>query len=232
MAGDEIIFGLPSKGRLKEQCEAWLVKRGLFLKQTGGERGYAAHFDGEPMVEVRLMSSSEISKSLLAGEMHLGITGEDLIREQSPKSDEQVEFVHKLGFGRADVVVAVPDGWIDVSTMGDLAEVASDIRRTSGKRMRIATKFARLTTEFFEKCGVLDYRIVYSGSATEGAPANGIAEAIVDITTSGATLIANNLKIIDDGLILSSQACLIKSRIATLNPKQSALMNELTRKFG
>lgn len=232
MNGNEIVFGLPSKGRLKEQCEEWLHSRGLYLKQTGGERGYAAHFDGEPLVDVRLISSSEISKALLNGEMHLGITGEDLIREQSAKADELVEFVHKLGFGRADVVVAVPDGWIDVSNMEDLSEVASDVRRASGKRMRFATKFSRLTTEFFEKCGMSDYRIVYSGSATEGAPANGIAEAIVDITTSGATLVANNLKIIDDGLILKSQACLVRSLNAPINEVQGRILNELAEKFG
>lgn len=225
----KLILGLPSKGRLKEQCEGWLLKQGLKLRQLGGDRGYSAHLDGEPNIDVRLMSSSEISRALLAGEIHAGITGEDLVREQSGKADELIDFAVKLGFGNADVVVAVPDGWIDVTNMADLAEVATDVRKSSGQRMRIATKFTRLTSDFFNKCGVADYRIVYSGGATEGAPANGIAEAIVDITTSGSTLVANNLKIIDDGLILASQANLMAAKSAKWNKPLEAEFAKFVR---
>lgn len=228
---EKLIFGIPSKGRLKAQCEEWLHERGIYLKQTGGERGYAAHFDNMPEVDVRLLSSSEIAKMLLAGELHLGITGEDLVREQNANCDDFVEFTNKLGFGRADVIVAVPDGWVDVSTMEDLREVASDIRKSQGRRLRIATKYTRLTTQFFADNLVSDYRIIYSGSATEGAPQNGVAEAIVDITTSGATLVANNLKIIDDGLILKSQACLIKSKKVQWSSSARAIFEELSFKF-
>lgn len=209
---EKIIFALPSKGRLKDQCEEWLKKRGLVLKQTGGERGYQAEFEGHEDIDVRLMSSSEIAKSLLAGDIHAGITGEDLIRESAANSEDLVELKAKLGFGRADVVVGVPDGWIDVENMRDLGEVSQELRKKEGRRLKIATKFTRLTTDFFNANGIKDYRIVFSGGATEGAPANGIAEAIVDITTTGSTLIANNLKMLEDGLILKSQACLFVSK--------------------
>lgn len=208
----KFILAMPSKGRLKEQCEEWLKKRGLILKQSGGDRGYAAFIEGHDNIEIRLMSSSEIAKSLLLGEINAGITGEDLIREQAANSHDLVDLLVRLGFGRADVVVGVPDGWIDVENMADLNEVAQELRKHQGRRLKIATKFTRLTTQFFEKFGISDYRIIYSGGATEGAPANNIAEAIVDITTTGSTLIANNLKMLDDGLVLRSEACLFISK--------------------
>jgi ATP phosphoribosyltransferase len=216
---DKIILALPSKGRLKEQCEEWLKKRGLLLKQSG-DRAYSAYIDGNDDIEIRLLSSSEIAKNLLAGEIHAGITGEDLIREQAANSYDLVDLSAKLGFGRADVVIGVPDGWIDVENMADLNEVAQEMRKFHGRRLRIATKFTRLTTGFFAQHNIRDYRIIYSGGATEGAPLNGVAEAIVDITSTGSTLIANNLKMLEDGLILSSQACLFVSKVLPLNKSQ------------
>lgn len=212
-------LALPSKGRLKEQCEGWLVARGLRLRQTGGARGLTAVIDGLPdgaaAPEVRLMAASDIARALLAGEVHAGVTGEDILREQSGRTDELVRFEARLGFGRADVVVAVPDGWIDVTSMADLAEVAADMRRASGRRFRVATKFARLAGDFFAASGVSDHRIVDSAGATEGAPAAGLADCIVDITTTGATIAANGLKILPDGVILRSEACLVSSRALT-----------------
>jgi len=211
---NKLIFGIPSKGRLKEQCEEWLASRGVELQQIGGSRSYKARFRHFPNIEVRLLSASEIAKSLLLGEIHIGITGEDIVREESARADDLIEFIAKLGFGNADIVVAVPNGWIDVTSMADLAEVASEFRKSKSQRLRVATKFNRVTIEFFQKHGVVDYRLVKSLGATEGAPANGVAEIIVDITTSGSTLVANNLKILDDGLILASQANLMLSKTA------------------
>ena len=129
-----VTLALPSKGRLKEQCEAWLAKKGLVLRQTGGERGYSATLDGFDDVQIRLASASEIGKALLAGEIYLGITGEDIVREAASDVDTRLTIEARLGFGRADVVVAVPNGWIDVETMADLAEVATDMRRQTGRR--------------------------------------------------------------------------------------------------
>lgn len=222
----KIILALPSKGRLKEQCEEWLKKRNLVLKQNN-DRNYSAYIDGKDDIEIRLLSSSEIAKGLLSGEIHAGITGEDLVREQSSNSYELVDLVAGLGFGRADVVIGVPDGWIDVENMADLNEVAQEMRKFSGRRLKIATKYTRLTASYFEKHNIRDYRIIYSGGATEGAPSNGIADAIVDITSTGSTLIANNLKMLDDGLILQSQACLFVSKVIKFDAKRKKLLQEI-----
>jgi ATP phosphoribosyltransferase len=199
-----LIVALPSKGRLKEQAEAWLADCGLTLRPTGGARGYLACIEGFQGVEIRLASAGDIASSLGSGDIHLGVTGEDLLGEGV--SAERVLLLMALGFGRADMVVAAPRSWIDVETMADVDDIAHDILARTGRRLRVATKYPAQTRAFFTAHGVADYRIVESGGATEGAPAAGVAELIVDITTTGATLAANGLKALDDGLILESQA--------------------------
>lgn len=201
-----LTLAIPSKGRLQEQVQHYFADAGLPLEKATGARGYRATIASMPDVEVQLLSASEIAGALLAGDVHLGITGEDLIRESAPSLDGQVALVKPLGFGFADVVVAVPQAWIDVSTMADLDDVCAAFYQRHRRRLRIATKFVRLTRGFFAAAGIWDYRIVESLGATEGAPAAGAAEAIVDITTTGATLAANNLKLLEDGTILKSQA--------------------------
>jgi ATP phosphoribosyltransferase len=136
----------------------------------------------------------------------MGITGEDLVRETLESADTKVALLTKLGFGAANVVVAVPQAWIDVKTMADLEDVAAAFYARRGERMRVATKYVNLTRRFFAESHVTDYRIVESLGATEGAPAAGQAELIVDITTTGATLAANALKVLDDGVMLRSEA--------------------------
>jgi ATP phosphoribosyltransferase len=227
-----ITLALPSKGRLKEQCEAWLAANGLAIHQNGGERGYSGSLAGMPGVLIRYASPSEIGKAVLAGDVHVGVTGEDIVREAAADVDARLSIDARLGFGYADVVIAVPNGWIDVETVADLAEVASQVRRKTGKRFRIATKFARLTNAFMTANHVLDYRIVDSAGATEGAPASGSAEAIVDITTSGATLTANALKVLDDGIILRSESCLMRSHGANWGPRELALYEALSASLG
>jgi ATP phosphoribosyltransferase len=209
-----LTLAIPSKGRLKEQTEAWLRGCGLALEAHGGERGYSASLEGHPGIAVRLASVSDITAALLAGEVHLGVTGEDVLRENARDFDAQVRLVAPLGFGRADLVVAAPARWADVTTMADLAEVAAEYRARQGRRLRVATKYVRSAARFFAAHGVADHRVVESLGATEGAPAAGVAEVIVDITTTGATLAANGLKILADGLILKSQAQLAASRNA------------------
>jgi ATP phosphoribosyltransferase len=152
--------------------------------------------------------------------VHLGITGEDLVREMIPQSDARVVLIGELGFGFANVVVAVPQAWIDVRNMADLDDVATAFRLKHERKMRLATKYANLTRDFFAEHGVVDYRIVESSGATEGAPAAGTAEMIVDITTTGATLAANGLKVVDDGIILRSQANLVAARTAAWDQAQ------------
>ncbi len=147
--------------------------------------------------------------------MHLGVTGEDLVREMIPDADKKVVLIDGLGFGFANVVVAVPQAWIDVRDMADIDDVATAFRQHHGRKMRVATKYINLTRDFFSAHGIIDYRIVESSGATEGAPAAGTAEMIVDITTTGTTLAANGLKVVEDGTILRSQANLVAARGAT-----------------
>ena len=192
-----ITLGLPDHPR----CQA-------IIDGTVGIEGY--QLDVDP----NFVSSGEIAQFLKSGAAHLGITGEDLIRETIPDCGERVTFLAPLGFGRADVVVAVPACWIDVRRMADLEEAALGYRRVHGRRVRVATKYLNLTLRFFAQKGVTGYRIVESLGATEGAPAAGLAELIVDITTTGATLRDNGLKVLDDGVILKSQANLVSSRSA------------------
>jgi ATP phosphoribosyltransferase len=211
----KLILALPSKGRLMEQCSDVLAKAGLVVAKSGSARGYKGEIEGLPAVEVNFVSSSEIAQFLKSGAAHLGITGEDLVREAMPADCEaRVSFLARLGFGRADVVVAVPACWIDVRRMADLEEAALAYRRVHGRRVRVATKYLNLTLRFFAYKGVTGYRIVESLGATEGAPAAGLAELIVDITTTGTTLAANGLKVVEDGVILKSEASLVSSKVA------------------
>jgi ATP phosphoribosyltransferase len=211
----ELILALPSKGRLKEQTDAWLADCGFAVQAAGGARGYRATIDKLPGVQVQLLSASDIAAAVEAGEVHLGITGEDLIRERGEGIDARVMLLRALGFGRADVVVAAPKSWIDVDAMADVEEVAAAYLARTGRRLRVATKYLVQTRAFFARHGIADYRIVESGGATEGAPAAGAAELVVDITTTGATLTANNLKVVSDGVILKSEAQLAAGLKAT-----------------
>jgi len=208
-----LTLAIPSKGRLQEQAAEFFADAGLALKQSAGARGYRATMRGLD-VDVMLLSASEIAQSLLSGDVHLGITGEDLLRETAPELESRIALLHPLGFGFANVVVAVPQAWIDVSTMADLDDVCAAFAHRHRRRLRVATKYTHLTRAFFAHAGISDYRIVESAGATEGAPTAGTAEAIVDITTTGATLAANGLKILDDGTILESQAQLAASLTA------------------
>ncbi|MBZ9865118.1 ATP phosphoribosyltransferase [Mesorhizobium sp. CA15] len=208
-----ITLAIPSKGRLKEQSLEVLAKAGLAVALPEDDRKYRARIDGLDNVEVAFLSASEIAGEIGQGAVDLGITGEDLLRENLADWEARAEIVARLGFGHADVVVAVPDIWLDVDSMADLDDVAADFRQRHGRRLRIATKYWRLTQLFFSlKHGIQVYRIVESLGATEGAPAAGLADVIVDITTTGSTLRANHLKVLGDGVILKSQACLVASK--------------------
>jgi ATP phosphoribosyltransferase len=210
-----LIIAVPSKGRLQENTEAFFRRAGLEPVKPRGARDYRGAIADLPGVEVAYLSAGEIADALAQGTVHLGITGEDLLREQIVDMDKRVVMIEGLGFGFANVVVAVPQAWIDVRSMADLDDVATAFRLRHDRKMRVATKYINLTRDFFSKLGIVDYRIVESSGATEGAPAAGSAELIVDITTTGSTLAANALKIVDDGIILRSQANLVASRGAT-----------------
>jgi ATP phosphoribosyltransferase len=215
-----LILAVPSKGRLQQNAEAFFKRSGLELVKPRGARDYRGAILGFDGVEVAYLSAAEITAQLAQGLAHLGITGEDLVREMIPQADRRVVLIAGLGFGFANVAVAVPQAWIDVRSMADLDDVATAFRLKHERKMRLATKYANLTRGFFAEHGIVDYRIVESSGATEGAPAAGTAEMIVDITTTGATLSANGLKVIEDGVILRSQANLVAARAAAWDKAQ------------
>ncbi len=210
-AGAPLVIAVPSKGRLQENAGAFFARAGLRLVQGRGARDYRGTLAGVDGVEVAFVSAAEIVGLLAAGHAHMGVTGEDLVRETVEGADRKLALLTPLGFGNANVVVAVPQAWIDVRTMTDLEDVASTFYTRRGERMRVATKYLNLTRRFFAENHVSDYRIVESLGATEGAPTAGQAELVVDITTTGATLAANGLKVLDDGVILRSEANLVAS---------------------
>ena len=209
-----MVIAVPAKGRLQENAEAFFARAGLALVKPRGARDYRGTIADLPGIEVAFLSAAEIAQLLAQGGVHLGVTGEDLIRELIPDADGKVVFIDGLGFGHANVAVAVPQAWIDVHGMADLDDVATAYRLKHERKMRLATKYVNLARDFFSRHGVTDYRIVESSGATEAAPGAGTAEFIVDITTTGATLAANGLKVIDDGVILRSQANLVAARAA------------------
>ncbi|MEZ2129431.1 MULTISPECIES: ATP phosphoribosyltransferase [unclassified Sinorhizobium] len=208
-----ITIALPSKGRMKDDASAIFERAGMRIAAVGNDRSYRGRVEGWDDVEIAYLSASEIAREIGNGTVDFGVTGEDLIREGLPDADRRVEFCARLGFGHANVVVAVPEVWLDVDTMADLGDVAADFRARHGRRLAIATKYWRLTQQFFSsQHGIQLYRIVESLGATEGAPASGSADIIVDITSTGSTLKANHLKILSDGTILRSEACLVRAR--------------------
>jgi ATP phosphoribosyltransferase len=218
-----LTIAIPSKGRLMEQANALFEKAGYKIERLGTDRGYRGKLIGLDNVEIVFLSASEIAANLKDRKIDAGITGEDLLREAMP--DPNIAL--RLNFGPANVIVAVPECWLDVAVMSDLDDVADQYYKTHGRRLRVATKYMNLTRRFFAEKGVTGYRIVESLGATEGAPAAGTAELIVDITTSGATLKANALKILDDGLILESCAVLAIAQKAGKDPRIARLISTL-----
>ena len=225
-----LTIAIPSKGRLKEKSEAFFAKCGLKLVQEGGERGYQARLEGLDGARVLLLPAREIAQGLIDGAFHMGITGEDLLHDLSERPGEDAVVFSQLGFGGADVIVAVPKAWVDVSTMSDLDAAGALFRAKHGQRLKVATKYMRITRRFFANAAVGEYRLIYSAGATEAAPATGIADLIVDITSSGATLEANGLKILDDGVMLKSQASLAGSLYADWTDSARACMQALISK--
>ncbi|SLN51501.1 ATP phosphoribosyltransferase [Pseudooctadecabacter jejudonensis] len=225
-------LGVPSKGRLMDKTFKWFEDRGITLAKSGSDREYAGHVDGIDGVELVLLSAGEIPRELAAGRIHLGVTGSDLVREKLTAWDSQVVELAKMGFGGADLIIAVPDGWVDVDTLDDLDAAAAAFRTTHGFRLRIATKYHRLVREFLRDNGVADYQLVDSQGATEGTIRNETAEAIADITSTGETLRANGLKILSDGMIHASQATLFRGRRSEWSQDQREILRQLLTTLG
>jgi ATP phosphoribosyltransferase len=225
-------LGLPSKGRLQAQVIDAFARAGITVERTGDDREYAGRVAGVDGVSLVLLSAGEVPKALAEGALHCGVTGEDLIRERIAEPEGRVAILSRLGFGHADLIVAVPSAWVDVETMHDLDEAASAFRAHHGHPLRIATKYHNLARAFFSAKGVADYRLVDSQGATEAAPKNRTAEALVDITSSGATLRANHLKVLEDGLILQSEAVLAASRTAPWKAETRTALAALGERLG
>ncbi|HUR44222.1 MAG TPA: ATP phosphoribosyltransferase [Aestuariivirga sp.] len=214
-----LLLAIPSKGRLMEAASCRLETAGFSLDRAGAERGYRGRLGGIENVEISFLSAVEIARNLKEGTLDAGITGEDLLRETISPDCPSTNILLRLGFGQANVVVAVPQCWLDVAAMADLDDITENFYERHGRRLRVATKYRNLTRRFFAGKGLTGYRIVESLGATEAAPALGLAEVIVDITTTGATLAANHLKVLDDGLILRSSAVLACRRAAAEDPR-------------
>ena len=227
-----ITLAVPSKGRLEELTREWFAANDLIITRPGGARSYLGAIEGLPDVTVRFFPASEIARELIRGTIDFGVTGLDLIHETSESGPASVSVAKPLGFGNADVVVAVPDAWIDVTHMHDLADVASDFRSRHGRWLRIATKYITITRQHFAKAGIAEYRTVESLGATEAAPASGVADIVVDITSTGSTLAANGLRVLEDGVMLQSQACLIVSRTANWPGDKAAALRAFLGHLG
>jgi len=222
-----IKLGVPSKGRLMEKTFDWFGTRGITMTRTGSDREYAAAVDGIEGVQMVLLSAGEIPRELAAGRIHLGVTGQDLIREKLGSWETRVEELAELGFGHADLVIGVPAFWVDVDTLDDLDAASAAFRREHGFRLRIATKYQRLIRDYLREHGVADYQLVDSQGATEGTVKNLTAEAIADITSTGETLRANHLKVLKEEPVLRSQATLFRSRIAEMDDVERATFQAL-----
>lgn len=224
-------LGVPSKGRLMDKTFDWFGARGITLSRTGSDREYAGKVTGIEGVELVLLSAGEIPRELAAGRIHLGVTGTDLVREKLAAWEQSVAELAGLGFGHADLIIAVPGCWVDVDTLEDLDAVAAAFRAEHGFRLRIATKYHRLIRDFLRDFGVADYQLVDSQGATEGTIKNETAEAVADITSTGDTLRANHLKILSDGLVLKSQATLFRARRAPLDDSEKQAMSALLKQL-
>ena len=207
-----ITIGLPSKGRLKEKAVSFFGDRGLKILQSDKERNYFASIENKPDIKIIYLHAKEIIQRLGDGTLDIGISGLDLLNESEKNLQNKIIINEKLDFGAANLVVAVPDDWIDVQTIADLEEVAFDIRSKRNKRLRVATKYPNLTNNFLISKGVTQYKLISSLGATETYPFIGSSEIITDITSTGKTLNDNNLRVLKDGLILKSQACLLTSK--------------------
>lgn len=225
-------IGVPSKGRLMEKTFDWFGTRGITMRQTGNDREYSGAVEGIDGIELVLLSASEIPRELSAGRIHLGVTGSDLVRDKLADWPAQVAELAPLGFGHADLIIAVPVAWIDVDTLDDLDAAASAFRAAHGHRLRIATKYHRLVRDFLTTHGVADYQLVDSQGATEGTVKNLTAEAIADITSTGETLRANHLKVLSDALIHQSQAVLYLARAADWPQATRATLETLAARLG
>ena len=220
-----ITIGLPSKGRLKDEAISFFDNSGLKILQSEKERNYFGTIENKNNIKIIFLHAKEIIQRLGDGTLDMGLSGLDLLNESDKILRDKINIKRKLNFGNAKLVVAVPDDWIDVQTIADLEEVSFDLRFKRNSRLRVATKYPSLTNDFLISKGVTQYKIISSLGATETYPFIGSSEIITDITSTGKTLTDNNLRVLKDGLILNSTACLFyaKKKAAKLQPFLNSL---------
>jgi len=212
MSNNTIKIGIPSKGRLRFGVLNIFKKKKLKILSERGERDLFGFIKGKKNIIINYLHAREIIERLADGSLDIGFSGYDLLMESEINIQKKVIVKKKYDFGEAALVVAIPDDWIDVQTMPDLEEIAFEFKDKKRNRLRIATKYPNLTREFMFSRGVTQFKLVKSLGATEIYPFTGSSEIITDITSTGATLKANNLRILKDGIILHSQACLMTSK--------------------
>ena len=213
MSNNIINIGLPSKGRLKEDTLKVFKKRKLNI--ISKDRGLFGYIKKIPYIKIIYLHARECIEQLSLGNIDLGFSGLDLLRESETNIQNNISIVNKFNYGQANLVLAIPDLWIDVQTLLDLDEVAFEFKRKKKRLLRVASKYPNLTRTFLYSKGVTQFQLVQSLGSTEISPFTGTAEIISDITSTGATLKANNLRILKDGLILRSQAALMQSKLST-----------------
>ena len=224
-----IRIGIPSKGRLKSNVEKFFKTNSLDLIKNGLEREYVLNFQNRTDIQPVLMNASDIPVEIRKGNIDLGITGKDLLYEKVTDWSKTIIEIRQLNFGFANLVIALPRFWVDVNNLDDLDDVAHFYRKKSSKRLKIATKYQNLVREFFVTKELVDYQIVESQGATEGAIKNGLADVIADITSTGETLKQNNLKLLNDGLILKSAATIFANKNYIKKNKSNESLKDFLR---
>ena len=220
-----INIGIPSKGRLRNDILKIFKKNKLNLISERGERDLLGSIKNITKIKILYLHAREIVERLGDGSLDLGFSGYDLLKESEIITQKKINVIKRYNFGKANLVIAVPDPWIDVQTVADLEEIAFEFKDKKKKRLRVATKYPNLTREFLFSKGVTQFKIVGSLGATEAYPFTGSSEIITDITSTGETLSANNLRVLKDGLILKSEACMMRSKSAL----KSSILNKIVK---
>ncbi len=218
-------IGVPSKGRLRKSVLKEFKKNRYNLISERGERDYFAKIKNKENIEVIYLHAREIIERLGDNSLDIGFSGYDLLKESSINIQKKISVYKKYNFGNAKLVIAIPNRWIDVQTIADLEEVAFEFKDSKKRRLRVATKYPNLTRDFLFSKGVTQFKLIHSLGATETYPFTGSSEIISDITSTGETLRANNLRVIKDGIILESQACLLISKKSKKKTARSGLLN-------
>jgi len=229
MNKNTVNIGIPSKGRLKNDTLKIFKKKKLRIYSERGERDLFGYIKRISNIKIIYLHARECIEQLSLGNIDVGFSGIDLLKESEINIQNKIKVIKKYQFGKANLILAIPDLWLDVQTLLDLDEVADEFKKKKKKLLRVATKYPNLTRQFLYSKGVTQFQLVKSLGSTEVAPFTGTAEIISDITSTGATLKANNLRVLKDGEILKSQACLMMSKLSLRKAGIKKIINLLSK---